>query len=167
MMHKAWYSIEEVPYCFFRSSIKFKGHTGWKIDNLNPIWVRLLGRSQLSNPSDLPCFNIKRNILIHAPYTHIVVVFFCFFVLFDISIICPHRFHRVKFVLIPHDLYSSNICEILLYNCLGCYSVWADFSLFCLLTARENIYWTLLSSFFFSGVQLEKYSKSHVLSLTH
>ena len=26
----------------------------WKID-LNPIWVRLLGRSQLSNPSDLPC----------------------------------------------------------------------------------------------------------------
>ena len=37
------------------SSIKFQGHTGWKIDYLNPIWVRLLGRSQLSNPSDLPC----------------------------------------------------------------------------------------------------------------
>ena len=42
---------------FFRSSIKFQGHTGWKFDDLNPIWVRLLGRSQLhiSNPSDLPC----------------------------------------------------------------------------------------------------------------
>ena len=27
------------------------------MDDLNPIWVRLLGRSQLSNPSDLPrCF---------------------------------------------------------------------------------------------------------------
>ena len=28
---------------------------GWKINDLNPIWARLLGRSQLSNPSDLPC----------------------------------------------------------------------------------------------------------------
>ena len=55
MMHKAWCSIEEVPYYFSGSSIKFRGHTGWKIDDSNPIWVRLLGRSQLSNPSDLPC----------------------------------------------------------------------------------------------------------------
>ena len=53
-MRKTWRSIEEVPYCFSRSSIIFQGHTGWKINNLNPIWVRLLGRSQLSNPSDLP-----------------------------------------------------------------------------------------------------------------
>ena len=44
-----------MPYCFLGSSIKFQGHTGWKIDDLNPIWVRLLGQSQLSNPSDLPC----------------------------------------------------------------------------------------------------------------
>ena len=29
-MHKAWCSIEEVPYCFPRSSIKFQGHTGQK-----------------------------------------------------------------------------------------------------------------------------------------
>ena len=57
-MHKTWYSIEEVPYYFSGSSIKFQGHTGWKIDDLNPIWVRLLGRSQLSNPSDLPCFTV-------------------------------------------------------------------------------------------------------------
>ena len=45
-----------MPYKFSMSSIKFQGHTGWKIDDLNPIWVRLLGRPQLSNPSDLPCF---------------------------------------------------------------------------------------------------------------
>ena len=45
-----------MPYCFLWSSIKFQGHKGWKIDDLNPICVRLLGRSQLSNPSDLPCF---------------------------------------------------------------------------------------------------------------
>ena len=56
MMHKSLCSIEEVPYCFSRSSIRFQGNTGWKIDNLNPIWVRLLGWSQLSNPSDLPCY---------------------------------------------------------------------------------------------------------------
>ena len=56
MMHKAWCSIEEVPYYFSGLSIKFWGHTGWKMDVSNPIWVRLLGRSQLSNPSDLPCW---------------------------------------------------------------------------------------------------------------
>ena len=59
MMHKAWCSIEEVPYCFPRPSIKFQGHKGQKIDDLDQIWARLLGRSQLSNPSDLPCFNRK------------------------------------------------------------------------------------------------------------
>ena len=34
-------------------------YSGWKIEDLNPIWVRLLGRSQLSNPSDLPCYEWK------------------------------------------------------------------------------------------------------------
>ena len=34
---------------------------GRKIDDLNPIWVRLLGRSQLTNPSDLPCLMIDRS----------------------------------------------------------------------------------------------------------
>ena len=55
MMHKAWSSIEEVPYCIARSSVKFHGHTGgknWRFESN----LRLLGRSQLSNPSDLPCF---------------------------------------------------------------------------------------------------------------
>ena len=109
MMHKAWGSIEEVPYCFSRSSVKFQGHIALKImefdsnsafpdcnSSLNspmamkcctkletakkrcpivfqghpsnfkvtrdktPILTqigrfRTIGRSQLSNPSDLPC----------------------------------------------------------------------------------------------------------------
>ena len=38
-----------------------KSH-GQKIDNFNPIWVRLLGRSQLSNPSDLPLFAVTSNL---------------------------------------------------------------------------------------------------------
>ena len=30
MMHKAWRSIEDVPYCFWRSSVKFQGHVAKK-----------------------------------------------------------------------------------------------------------------------------------------
>ena len=42
MMHKAWYSIEEVPYCYSRSFINFQGHTGWLIEDLkicNATWA--------------------------------------------------------------------------------------------------------------------------------
>ena len=56
MLHKAWNSKGEMPYCFPRSSIKFQGHTVLNITALTQIgrfWT--IGRSQLSNPSDLPC----------------------------------------------------------------------------------------------------------------
>ena len=33
MMYKAWNSLKEVPYFFSRSSIKFQGHMGQKIDD--------------------------------------------------------------------------------------------------------------------------------------
>ena len=39
MMHKAWSSVEEVPYCFSRSSIKFQGHTALKITEFDPDWA--------------------------------------------------------------------------------------------------------------------------------
>ena len=39
MMHKAWSGIEEVPYCFSRSSIKFQGHTAQKIVDFDPNWA--------------------------------------------------------------------------------------------------------------------------------
>ena len=39
MMHKAWSSIEEVPYCFPRSSIKFQGHTGQNITDFDQNWA--------------------------------------------------------------------------------------------------------------------------------
>ena len=41
---------------FFEVIHQIPRSPGWKMDDLNPIWVRLLGLSQLSNPSDLPCF---------------------------------------------------------------------------------------------------------------
>ena len=58
MIHKAYCSIEELPYWFSRSSVKFLGQTGWQKYTLKPIWVRLLGRSQLSNLSNLVCLRI-------------------------------------------------------------------------------------------------------------
>ena len=48
MIHKAWSSIEEVRYCFSRSSVKFQGHTALKASNLTqigrfrtvtPVWI--------------------------------------------------------------------------------------------------------------------------------
>ena len=36
MMHKAWSRIEEVPYCFSRSSVKFQGHTALIIVEFDP-----------------------------------------------------------------------------------------------------------------------------------
>ena len=36
MMQKAWSSIEEVPYCFSRSFVKFQGHRGKKIPDFDP-----------------------------------------------------------------------------------------------------------------------------------
>ena len=111
MMHRAWSSTVEVPYCFSRSYVKFQGHTALKIVEFDPNWAfpdsnsslnspmamkcctkletskercpivfqghpsnfkvtrdktspiftqigrfRIIGRSQLSNPSDLPCW---------------------------------------------------------------------------------------------------------------
>ena len=116
MMHRAWSSIIEVPYCFSRSYVKFQGHTALKIVEFDPNWAfpdcnsslnspmamkcctkletakercpivfqghpsnfkvtryktspiltqigrfRTIGRSQLSNPSDLPCFTLWVN----------------------------------------------------------------------------------------------------------
>ena len=47
MMHKAWSGIEEVPYCFSRSSAKFQGHMGQKIADFDLNWV--FPDSNLSN----------------------------------------------------------------------------------------------------------------------
>ena len=38
-MHKAWSSIDEVPYCFSRSSVKIQGHTALKIVEFDPNWA--------------------------------------------------------------------------------------------------------------------------------
>ena len=129
MMHRAWCSIVEVPYCFSKSYVKFQGHTALKIVEFDPDWAfpdcnsslnwlmamkcctkletakercpivlqghpsnfkitqdktspiltqigrfRTIGRSQLSNPSDLPCYQYRRKFSqkypLGSPLTH-------------------------------------------------------------------------------------------------
>ena len=39
IMHIAWCCLEEVPYCFWRSSVKFQGHTALKIVEFDLDWA--------------------------------------------------------------------------------------------------------------------------------
>ena len=55
MMHKAWSSIEEVPYCFSRSYIKLQGHTALKIVVFYPNWVFPDCDSSLESPMATKC----------------------------------------------------------------------------------------------------------------
>ena len=53
MMHKAWSSIEEVPYCFSRSSVKFQGHTARrKKIEFEPNWAFPDCNSSFNSPMD-------------------------------------------------------------------------------------------------------------------
>ena len=50
MMHIAWCCLEEVPYCFWRSSVKFQGHTALKIVEFDPDWAFPDCNSSLNSP---------------------------------------------------------------------------------------------------------------------
>ena len=50
MMHKAWSNIEEVPYCFSRSSLKLQGHMAQKIIDFDPNWAFPDCNSSLNSP---------------------------------------------------------------------------------------------------------------------
>ena len=50
MMHNAWNSIEEVPYCFLKSSVKFQGHTEQKIIDFDQNWAFPDYNSSLNSP---------------------------------------------------------------------------------------------------------------------
>ena len=55
MMHKAWSSIVEVPYCFSRSYVKFQGHTALKIFEFDPNCAFLDCNSSLNSPMAMNC----------------------------------------------------------------------------------------------------------------
>ena len=50
IMHTAGSSIEEVPYCFSRSSVKFQGHMALKIVEFDPDWAFPDCNSSLNSP---------------------------------------------------------------------------------------------------------------------
>ena len=50
MMHTAWCCLEEVPYCFSRSSVKFQGHTALQIVEFDPDWAFPDCNSSLNSP---------------------------------------------------------------------------------------------------------------------
>ena len=55
MMHKAWSSREEVPYCFARSSVKFQRRTALKIIKFDPDWAFPDCNSSLNSPMAMKC----------------------------------------------------------------------------------------------------------------
>ena len=55
MMHKAWSSIVEVPYCFSRSYVKFQGHMALKIVKFDPNWAFPDCNSSLNSPMAMKC----------------------------------------------------------------------------------------------------------------
>ena len=55
MMHKAWSSIEELPYCFSRSSVNFQGHIALKIVEFDPNWAFPDCNSSLNAPMAMKC----------------------------------------------------------------------------------------------------------------
>ena len=50
MMHIAWCCLEEVPYCFSRSSVKFQSHTALKIVEFDPNWAFPDSNSSFDTP---------------------------------------------------------------------------------------------------------------------
>ena len=50
MMHIAWCCLEELPYCFWRSSVKFQGHTALKIVEFDLAWAFPDCYSSLNSP---------------------------------------------------------------------------------------------------------------------
>ena len=55
MMHRAWSSIVEVPYCFSRPHIKFQGHTALKIVEFDPNWAFPDSNSSLNSQMAMKC----------------------------------------------------------------------------------------------------------------
>ena len=55
MMHRAWSSIVEVPYCFSRSSVKFQGHTALKMVEFDSNWAFPDCNSSLNSPMAMKC----------------------------------------------------------------------------------------------------------------
>ena len=72
MMHKAWCSIDKVPYSFPRSSIKFESHKGQKHADFNMNWAFLDCNFSLNSPMAL-----KWCTKLHIVWKRCPIVFSC------------------------------------------------------------------------------------------
>ena len=72
MMHKARTSMDEVLYCFSRSSVKFQGHTRQKINDFRPQCALPDGNSSLNFTDGY------RDEVMHKAWRSIEEVPFCF-----------------------------------------------------------------------------------------
>ena len=55
ILHKAWSTIEEVPYCFWRSSVKFQGHKALKSIEFDPDCAFPDSNSNFNSPMATKC----------------------------------------------------------------------------------------------------------------
>ena len=55
MIQIAWWCLREVPYCFWRSSVKFQGRTALKIVKFDPDWAFPDCNSSLNSPMGTKC----------------------------------------------------------------------------------------------------------------
>ena len=74
MMRNAWCSIEEVPYYFSRSSIKFQGYMGKKIDNLNPILSKITRQVAAIKSLRFALFTLNWNVHYHEMYESLISI---------------------------------------------------------------------------------------------
>ena len=113
MMHRAWSSIVEVPYCFSRSYVKFQGHTALKFVEFDPNWAFPDSNSSLNSPMAMKCCTKLETAKERCP-----IVFSCdqaaLQMVFSVCpSVCPsvrlsHLFHHV-----PSIVSSWNFQELL------------------------------------------------------
>ena len=84
MMHKAWSSMEEVPYYFARSTVKFQGRTALKIVEFDPdsAFPDFKDRAHLSTFKififeKFSCFIVLVVFLVIVQSSELVSVWFC------------------------------------------------------------------------------------------
>ena len=68
MMDKAWSKIEEVPYCFSKSSAKFQSHMGQQIADFDPKWACPDCNLTYSGPVDLRKWAIFNTIMMSPKF---------------------------------------------------------------------------------------------------
>ena len=103
MMHNAWSSIGEVPYCFSRSSLKFQGHTGQKIADFDPIQAFPDCNSRLNSPMALKwCTKLnlvqKRCPIVFSCDQAALQMVFSVRLSVRLSVCLSHLFHHVPII---------------------------------------------------------------------